>query len=213
MDSKFKQRMTGIPASALGGAKPAGVVERSAMSAKLDKIALGQEVELPLLGRVWIQPVGHTESNRIEAATFEAMAKVNLPAIPGHAWSYDCQRYARILAAAVRDPDDHKKKFGTLADWLGEDEDRAVTDDMLFAWGKIYDGVKAALDPLGVGTMTQETANAIAADFEKKNPILLLSYGAAQLATWLLSGAVQLTSSATAASPTGESSPDSSSEP
>lgn len=178
------------------------------MARRLDGITLGDEVDLPVLGRVWIQLVGHAESNRIEAATFAHMAKEGLPAIVGHAWSYDCQRYGRLLHSAVRDPADHTKRFGTLGEWLGEDGDPVITDDIVFACGKVYDDVKLRLDPVGVEEMTEEQAAAIREAFEKKSPTHLLSFGLVSLVSWLLSGAVQLTSSPSAASPNGEPSAD-----
>lgn len=208
-DSKFRQRLGGIPASALGAPPTAAApAERSVMARRLDGITLGDEVDLPVLGRVWIQLVGHAESNRIEAATFAHMAKEGLPAIAGNSWSYDCQRYGRLLASAVRDPADHSKPLGTLAEWLGEDGDPRITDDLLFACGLVYADVKRRLDPIATTDLTEEQAAAIREAFEKKSPTHLLSFGLVSLVSWLLSGDVQLTSSPSAASPNGEPSAD-----
>lgn len=208
-DSKFKQRMTGIPAGAIGHPiAPASPAERSLMAKRLDGIALGEEVDLPLFGRVWIQLVGHAESNRTEAATFKGMSEAGLPAIPGHAWSYDCQRYGRLLHAAVRDVTDHSKQFGTLGEWLGEEGEPRITDDLIFACGQIYDDVKRRLDPIATTDLTEEQAAGIREAFEKKSPTHLLSFGLVSLVSWLISGAVQLSSSPSAASPSGEPSQD-----
>jgi hypothetical protein len=200
--SKLSQRLAGgIPASAL--ASPAAAApERSVLSQRLEGIQRGDDVELPLLGPVYLQLLGHTDSNRVEAGTFKAMEEEGLPAINMHAFSYDVQRSARWMALAARDPRDHSIRLGPLEEWV------AIDDDVLFACGQIYKDLKARLDPFGAREIDESACAELAAAFEKKDRILMLSYGIGTLTSWLLSGALQLTPSPTPSSQSGEPLPD-----
>lgn len=195
--SKLTQRLSGgIPASALG--QPAAAAERSALSRRLDGVQRGDVVTLPLIGSVYLQLLGHTDSNQVEAATFKAMDEAGLPAINLHAWSYDVQRSARTLALAARDPEDHAARIGPLDEWL------AIDDDVLFACGQAYKDLKARLDPFGGKEIDPTIGEELAAAFEKKDRILMSYYGIGTLTSWLLSGALQLTPSPTPSSQSGE---------
>lgn len=208
--SKLGQRLTGgIPASALGKGDPAAAVPRASLLSTRTAAApaRGEYVTLPLIGRVYIQLLGHHVSNQVEGEVFEAMASAKLPPVPLHAWSYDMQRQARTLARAARDPDDHSQPFGPVEEWLDLD------DDLLFACGRVYADVKERLDPVGAAFLAPETADEITEAFKKKDASTLRSHGVVSLVSWLLSGAVQLSSSQTPASSTSPSdSPDDSSE-
>lgn len=194
--SKLSQRFTGgIPPSALGKGDPQATAPRaSLLSTRMDMSARGEEVELPMIGRVYMQLLGHQAANQVEGATFKAMEAAGLPPIALHAWSYDMQRQARTLAVAARDPDSRTEPMGTLEEWL------ALDDSLLFACGRIYQDVKERLDPVGTLFLPPDTADEITEAFKKKDVSSLRSHGVVLLTSWLLSGAVQLSSSPTPAS-------------
>lgn len=201
----------GIPASALASQDPAvALVKPTKLGEARSRIARGELVELPGgLGPAWIQLMGHPASNDVEAATFREMNRQGLPPIHLHAWSYDIQRYARTMASAARDPDDptHATAFGTLEQWLAED------DDILFACSLVYKDVRNRLDPSSVDSIPDDVADTLEDGFKKKDARLLRSSGVSMLVSWLLSGAVQLSSSRTAASSGGATTPDSEEDP
>lgn len=163
-------------------------------------VARGEYVVLPGLGRAWIQLLSRTMMTSIEAAVFDVLPKAGIPALQLHAFTYDQERKARMLAASARDPDDHTMPFGTLQEWLAED------DDIIFASGLVLDDVKHRLDPVGVGTLDADTEAELESAFKKKDPRLLMLSGVATLVRWLTSGALQLSSSPTRSSSTSESS-------
>lgn len=196
--SRLSQKLAGgIPASALGKGDPAvAAAKASLLSRRAATVVRGEDAVLPLFGPVYIELLGHTADNQVEAATFKAMADAGLPPVPMHAWSYDIQRTARTLAQAVRDPSNHAEPFGPVDEWLPLD------DSLLFACGRVYNDVKERLDPVGVLFLSPETADEITEAFKKKDASTLRSHGVALLVNWLLSGVVQLSSSPTPASST-----------
>lgn len=206
--SKLSQKFAGgIPASALPKGDPAAAAPRASLLATRvgGAPARGEEAVLPVIGRVYIRLLGHTVSNQVEGATFGAMAEAKLPPIALHAWSYDIQRTARTLAQAARNPENPDEPMGPLEEWI------VLDDDLLFACGQIYKDVKERLDPVGALFLAPDTADEITEAFKKKDASTLRSQGVALLVNWLLSGAVQLSSSPTPASstPPSDSSPDS----
>jgi hypothetical protein len=212
--SKLAQRLSGgIPASALGEATPVAKAAESLLSARVRGMVRGELVDLPVLGPVWIQLMGHTASNQVESLVYKTMTGHGLQPEPSNAFSYDVQRYSRVLAQCALDPDDHKTPIATLEEWMGERdvvEGFRIDDGLVFACGRIYKDVNDRLNPLA-GGLTPELAAAIRSDFEKKNWSRISLYGCDLLATWLLSGAVQLSSSPTPASSTGPTSAEESS--
>jgi hypothetical protein len=191
----------GIPPSALGTAGAPADVKTKLAEAR-EKIARGDFVELPGgLGRVWMELVGHDVSNKIEAATFREMDSVGLPPIPLHSFSYDIQRQARTLARACRDPEDpkHETPFGTLEEWSNE------TDSVILACALVYKDLRDKLDPFRIDLIDADDLEDLELALKKKDVVRLRSFGAATLANWLTSGAVQLSSSRTAASSDGPS--------
>lgn len=188
----------GIPAAALGQAAPAAAAAApTKMAAVRGQVARGELVTFPGLGQAYVQLLSRTQATAIEVAVFDAMAKQGLPAIQLHAFTYDQERYARTLALAARDPDDHSKPFGTVEEWQAED------DDIIFAASLVYKDVRSRLDPIGIDSLDDDTESKLVAAFKKKDWSLLRSYGVATLVTWLATGALQLASSPTPASNTG----------
>lgn len=192
---------TGIPASALAPDDPAAPARTQLAEARFS-VRRGELVELPGLGRAYIELVGHMASNAVEAETFKVMAEIGLPPLAIHAWSYDMQRYARTLAIAARHPERRDEKYGSLDQWLAED------DDVIFACSRVYQDVKNRLDPTSPdSTITEENRARLVEAFKKKEVSLLRSFGVVTLTNWLLSGDVQLSTSPTPSSDTGEPSP------
>lgn len=196
----------GIPASALAPSDPVAVAASATkLMAARQSVGRGELVDLPGLGPAWIELIGHSLSNRVEAATFKAMEAEGLPPVALHGWSYDMERYARTLAHAARDPDDptHQTPFGTLEQWRDED------DDVIFACSLVYKDVKNRLDPSGQDhPVTEEDADEMMSALKKKDGPALRRFGVSMLVSWLLSGAVQPSTSPTPASNTGPSTPE-----
>lgn len=157
----------------------------------------GEYVELPGLGRAFVRLLSRSATTAIEAEVFDKLPKAGIPAIQLHAYTYDQERKALTIAAAARDPEDHSKPFGTLIEWQQED------DDIIAAAGMQYDAVKARLDPVGLAELDPDTESMLVEAFKKKDRRLLMLFDVATLASWLTSGAVQLSSSPIPASNTG----------
>lgn len=195
-----KRKLTGgIPASAVASAAPA---QQSAMAQRRVSIARGELVSLPLYGEAWMQILGNEAMEEIEAATFRAMQEKGLPPVDLHIGTYNLHRFRRILAAAVRHPVKHDEPFGSLADWAEEPDEVLAISIML------YKDVKARLDPVTNPDLTEEGAALVLDAFKKKDYQQLRLCGSALLSSWLLSGAVQLSSSPTASSRSSDSSPE-----
>jgi hypothetical protein len=200
-----KRRVSGgIPASALGAAAASAelLAKQTAMSQARTRIARGEIVNLSPYGEVWMQLLGNAKMEEIEAATFQAMTKLGLPPVDLHLGTYNLHRFRRILAAAVRPPGDHDEPFGTLEEW-GEEPDEVLAQGVL-----LYKDVKARLDPTTDPQLTEEQADFILEAFKKKDYPQLRSCGSALLSSWLLSGAVRLSSSPIAQSKSSEPSPE-----
>lgn len=159
----------------------------------------GEFVVLPLFGRAWIELAGEMTVNEIEGAVFADMKRLDLAPTALNAFTYDNHRMAHTLAWAVREPDKREERFGTLDEWL------ALDIDMICACGIVYSDVRERLDPMGVSTLTKDDIDGIRYAIEKKNPILLRSYGVAKLSLWLLTGGVPPASSPTPPSTDGPS--------
>lgn len=162
----------------------------------------GKHVDLPLIGRVWIELPGDAEVARIEGEVFSEMAILKLEAVPINAFTYDACRTRLVLATAVRDPEDHAVKFGSVDEWGQLDV------DMVNACGVVYSTVREELDPIGMPTLTAQDCRDIRLAIEKKNPTLLRSFGIARLSLYLLSTESPPAISPIPASSTGPSSPE-----
>lgn len=192
------KRGGGIPAKAFG--EPPATNPPS----KLSQITLarGEEITLPVLGRVWMQVLGHNQCNLVEGGVIKAMKNHDIP-LSSDMWVFTValERNARMLAYAVRDPDDTSKLFGTVEEWLEMD------DQLINACGIRYGEVRDRLDPLAPNfEVNPERAKEITELFKKKEKMSLLSFGIDELVSWLLSGVVQLSSSPTPSSTNTESS-------
>lgn len=171
----------------------------SLLAAARARTPRGDFVELPVLGRVWIQLPGDTVVAEIEGAVFSAMEALGLAPTPMNSQSYGTRRLALTLAWAVRNPDKTDERAGSSAEWCAEDP------DMLAAYGMAYNDVRERLSPLSMDTLTPEEFDAIRLGIEKKNPTPLLSCGVVALATYLLTTAAPPANSPTMQSSTGPS--------
>ena len=190
----------GIPAKALGDAAAAVAPSTTAL-AQLGLVR-GAEATLPVIGPVWIQLLGHGQDNQVEGGVIAAMAEHKIPLGDLWVWTVDLERKARTLALAVREPGDHSKPFGTLEEWIDLD------DRVIFACSLKYDEIRDRLDPLAAAyTITPERAEALLDAFKKKDRNRLLCFGIDELASWLLSGAVQPSTCPTPSSGSTEPSP------
>lgn len=197
--TKLGSMSTGIPAAALPKSEaPSG--------SKLSQIdfARGEEVDLPVLGHVWLQVVAHHQTNVIEGATLKAMRDAGIPVEQMFAYSVDMNRKARTLAMAVFEitKDGKHVPFGTTEEWLN-----MVDDNVIYACHLKYDEMKDRLDPLA-GGVTEERAAEILMAMQKKSRALLLSFGISELVSFLLSSDVQQSMFPTRSSGSSESSPD-----
>lgn len=157
----------------------------------------GELVDLPIMGRVWIELPGEMIVDEIEGAVWKAMADLGLPLTPVNALTYGSRRIALTLAWAVRHPDRHDERAGSSSEWTDLDI------DMLSACGQAYTDVRERLSPLSSGILTQEQLDTIRFGIEKKNPMLLQSVGVVALSSWLLSTADPPASSPPMPSSTG----------
>lgn len=177
---------------------PAGATGGESMLARArGATPRGEYVEMPMLGRVWVELPGEMVVDEIEGAVFKAMADLGLPLTPVNAMTYNSRRLALTLAWAVRHPDRHAEQAGGVDEWT------AIDIDMLSAFGEIYTDVRERLSPFASGLLTQEQLDAIRQGIEKKNAMLLRSVGVVALSSWLLSTAVPPASSPPTPSSTG----------
>jgi len=186
----------GIPAEALGQpSSPPAAAAITKLAARRARVARGELATLPVYGQVWIQVLGPDALEAIESAVLKSMRQLEIPQTPLNLGTFNLSRFKRILAQAVRDDEDptHRAPFGTLEQW-GEEP-----DDFIVACIRVYKDVKARLDPAAVDDISDETIEEITELFKKKDWTQLRSIDGVTLANWLRTGAVQLSSSPTAA--------------
>ncbi|HEX6022557.1 MAG TPA: hypothetical protein VFZ00_11220 [Solirubrobacter sp.] len=159
----------------------------------------GEFVEMPLVGRVWVELVGEATVDEIEGATLAAMKAEGLDLIAVNMPSYDSCRTALTLAHAVRNPENKDERVGTAEEW------RSIDIDLILACGLVYNDVRERLSPVAMGAITAETLRDIRLAIEKKNAMRLRSHGVVALSLYLLSTADPPATSPTTKSSTGES--------
>lgn len=189
----------GIPASALGDPGSSGG-KTTLLAARRASFARGELVKLPVYGEVWMDILGSAAMEHIEGATLRHMAALGIPFAPVHIGSYNLHRACRILALSIKDPADRKTEFGSLEEWQDEREELVV------AAAAIYQDVRRRLDPLSDPELSEEEAGNIMDALKKKDAIRLRSYDAVTLTSFMISGAVQPSSSPI---PSSKSSPSS----
>lgn len=193
-------KLGGIQARGNGQAK---TETDSALARFMSAGTRGEFTTLPLLGRVWIELAAHDTLNEVEGETYATMKALGLALDGVTGLTYDRERLARILARAVRDPDDpkHEKPFGTVDQWMKLDE------DLIVACANVYADTRARLDPVGEDSLTREEMIGIAAALQKKSAMGLRFFGVAKLALYMLTTASPPATSVTPPSSPGDSSP------
>jgi hypothetical protein len=205
MATEMSKRRDGIPPEALGrGAAAPEPARQSEMAQRRPRVARGEPRELPGYGEVWIQILGAEAMEEIEIATFKSMERAGIPYSPMHVGTWNLHRFRRVLAQAVRHSERHDEPFGSLADWGQEPED-AITNAIT-----LYQDVRFKLDPASSPYLTDQQSADLMDAFKKKDFNTLKSYGAATLASWLVTGELRQSSSRPAASSSGDSLPESS---
>lgn len=200
--SRLADRRKGIPAAALGQPEAS---KKSKLAEARRQIVRGEPAELPGgLGPVWIELLGHSAANIVEAGTLAEMDRIKMPA--GNAPSIDLERQVRTLALAVRCDDNHDEPFGPLEDWS------ALDDDLIAACYLVYRDIRERRDPISLTDITPEQVEFLREALKKKDPASFLYCGARVLTAWLLTGDVQLSSSPTPVSSSGDTSPENSTE-
>lgn len=164
----------------------------------------GEYVEMPMLGRVWVELAGGAILDEIESAVYATMDALKLPLSAMNMRTYDHCRSALTLAWAVRDPENHAVRVGTEDEWRGIGEG-GVDLDLMLACSFIYGDVRERLSPVGMGALTKDQLDGIRLAIEKKNPMSLLSAGVVALSLYLLTTDVPQPTSPTTQSSTGES--------
>ena len=153
----------------------------SLLAQRRAQVPRGEFVEMPLVGRVWVELVGESAVDEIEGATLAAMKSEGLDPIQMNMLSYDSCRTALTLAWAVRNPDNKDERVGTSEEW------RTVDIDVILACGLIYNDVRERLSPVAMGALTTDQIDEIRLAIEKKNAMRLRSVGVVALSLYLLS--------------------------
>lgn len=184
---------------------PAPAAEPGMLAAARARSPRGEYVELPLIGRVWIELPGDLVVAELEAATRAEMRRLGLDMdgarpLDGVVTSvaHASHQLARTLAWAVRRPDAIAEHADTIDEWLAAD------NDWLAACERVYVDVRLRLNPTSQ-ELTQAQLDEIRAFHEKKNWMQLRSYGAVALSSYLLTLDAPPASSPTTPSSTGGS--------
>lgn len=166
----------------------------------------GEEVTLPVLGRVFLELPGALAWQEIEAAVFRRLRELEAPDGIAGAAMREAELALRVLAASAKDPDDHAAPFGSLEEWGDLD------NDLIGAAWHAFGDVRERLDPVAEDIGADDMV-AIAFAVKKKDPVLLRTFGVVKLSRWLASMADQLSTSPTPSSPNTASDSDSTNTP
>lgn len=190
--------MTALGRKIAGDAKSTAASRLSAFVA--DGARAGMEVELPKLGRAYIELIGSRVAQNIDQSAIKSLHAELGDSVAGSfvGGMLEFERAIRTLAEAVRDPDDHSKPFGTRGEW--ESLDAGAVN----ACWHVYGDVVEQLDPIDA-PVTADELRTIRAAVEKKSPMLLRSFGVAKLSRYLLTTAEQLSASPTPSAGSGPS--------
>lgn len=138
----------------------------------------GELVTMPMLGQVWIELAGEVVVDEIEGAVFAAMKALDIHPTALNGQTYDNRRAVLTLAWAVRDPSNHDVKAGTPEQW------GALDLEMLSACSAVYTDVRERLNPLSF-PISDEEFRQIRLAHEKKNPVMLRTFGVVSLSNYL----------------------------
>jgi hypothetical protein len=151
----------------------------SQLATRLATGVRGLDLDLPKLGKVHMQLLGHVDVQMVESEVFKAMGARGMELTALNAQSYEAERAVRTLAIATRTVEDRSKHFGSLEDWL------QIDSDLLVACWHAYGDVREQLDPIPA-EFNEEMAAKIAGAVSKKNGPLLRMFGVVMLSAYLL---------------------------
>src|SRR5262245_10803649 len=120
---------------ALAAAKATPVKLESLLARARAQTPRGEFVEMPILGRVWVELVGEATADEIEGAVLSAMKADGLEPSALNALSYESCRTAFTLAYAVRNPANKDEAAGSIEEW------RQLDIDVILACGLIYSDI------------------------------------------------------------------------
>ncbi len=160
----------------------------------------GELVELPGIGKAWLELLGAVVDQDVYAEAVAAMATrgLQLTVLTGERFLLELAY--RTLARAARDPDDQTTPLGSVDDWGMVDSARLNA-----AW-HVFDDVRERLDPVA-SALSDDDRAAIAFAVKKKDAMLLRTYGTVKLSGWLASTDVLPSTSLPPSSPSSVSSP------
>lgn len=160
----------------------------------------GAPREIAGLGPTYIELPGSVRFAELESEAHKRAAELAGDGADPmrYAVAYETQLAIRVLAEAVRDPDDKAIPYGTLGEW-GE-----LDNDLLNAAWHTFGDVREELDPIE-RPITPDEMIAIGVAVKKKDPRLLRTYGVAKLSLWLASMGDPQSSSPQPSSPNTES--------
>lgn len=163
-------------AAAVAQAKPQSILAR-----RRAQVPRGEYVDMPIVGRVWVELTGEKALDEIDGATVAILKAEGLDLIPLNGRAIERCRNALTLAWAVRNPDDHTESVGSREEW------RELDADLITACALIYNDVRERLSPVSMNALTVEQFNEIRRDIEKKNATGLVDAGVVALSLYLLS--------------------------
>jgi hypothetical protein len=171
--TKLGQKLAG------GGGAPASEPSSTPLRGIVAAGKRGEEVVLPVLGRVWLELPGARQWQEIESEVRKEMRRLEVGDLHvGTAAQHETELALRVLAVAVRDPDRRDQRFGTLEEW-GELDNDIVS----VAWHAFGD-VRERLDPVSQPLSNDEML-AVSAAVKKKDATLLRTFGVVRLSAWL----------------------------
>lgn len=148
--------------------------------------------------------VGAAHALDIEGDVSKAMERRGLQRTAATYSEFELERTIRLLAEAVRDPEDVAKPFGTIEEW------GRLPVDVLAEMRRQYDELSERLDPASSSRELSDVEIAeIRLALKKKDRTSLRYFGARQLASYLLISDAQPASSPTPTSSDGVSSQES----
>lgn len=166
--------------------KPDSKGSKGAMSVELAGARIFVDVTIPrtsVRGRLRLLTRGEMKSVRLECRKATAHLGLQSPQLDiTREWNEEVA--TRILAIAVRHPDDETKPLASLADW------EECEDDQIGALYQAYQDHADQLDPLAAeASLSDVEVLEIRDAAKKKQGLLLMSYGSQKLAAYAITTA------------------------
>jgi len=167
----------------------------SRLAAVLATRRRGDFIEIPGVGRVWLELATAGDYLEIQSATRRAMAAAAIPDELAYLQAWELERAVLTLERTIREPEEgrHATRVGSRDEWAALD-----IDTLNAAWN-LYGDVRERLDPMSI-ELAPEDQLAIELAIKKKDGALLRSFGATRLSAWLATSGGLLSSSQTPSS-------------